>query len=131
MHSWGSGLYYGDTSTTINTELARIVNVDDDDMVKSSDKTHLKSTGADREYEPGMGDPGEITLTFRFEKTQFAALLAIRRSTKWFKIVDADASTLVGQGFWTKRSKKIPDDDQVVCDVTIKKTGAWTFTQGP
>jgi predicted secreted protein len=138
MHSYGSALYYGDSSATVTTELTQIVNFDWTQAVKVCDNTHLKSTGAQRTTEPGMDAAPEMTFTGRFVKGNITVIQTTlrdgttnKRAIKWWKAVDADGSYLLGQGYVSNFRKSVPDDDEVNYDVTITAAGAWTFTPAP
>lgn len=138
MHSYGSGLYYGDSSATATTELTKIVNFDFSQAVKVCDPTHLKSAGATRETEPGMDAAPELTFTGRFVKANITLVQTTwrdgttgKRAVKWFKIVDSDGSYILGTAFVSNFRKSVPDDDEVNYDITLSFTTKPTWSEAP
>lgn len=125
-HSYGTTLGYGSSSTSF-TSLAEAIDMGLDPSVGSTKVTNLSSPNAAHEYLPGLFEGGEAPFTINYDKTTYAALYAFARVTKWWKITLPDGGNAIFQGHITKFPVKVPDDDRVTDDMSIKVTGKPTF----
>jgi len=105
--------------------------------ISSSDRTNLSSPSAFREFVPGLGDAGEITLKLNWTKAQYNLFVSnVRKSLMGWKITfplvgsEITASTLTGNGHWTDIGGPFPEDDIITNEVTLKVSGLPVFTQG-
>ena len=129
IHSYGSSLSWATTSGGSYTEYVEIVDISADESVGATKVSHLKSQNNFHEYIPSsLAEPGEVTLMLNFTKAQLTTILGHRRTLLYWKITLSDGSVYAFAGFWTKHGDKIPDDDRITCDFTIKRTGAITYT---
>ena len=96
------------------------------------DVTSLDSTGGYREFITGFRDGGTVVLNMNFKKANYDVFLADfeANGTVSYSIVlnDTGASQLDFEGLVTDLPLTIPTDDKVTMDVTIKVSGAVTFT---
>lgn len=94
------------------------------------DTTCIDSSSNYRTFVPGLGDPGEITLSLVYDPTlrshKVLAYYMKNRSSKAFKLYhgttaagDEDAFTAYVKGM----SREIPMDDVITADVTLKLSG--------
>jgi len=98
----------------------------------SIDISTMDSTNKWREFIPGMLDAGEVTFDVNYDGADGAtandlnAALAAAAST--ILITCIDTSTFSCSGFVTALGTAIPFDDKITQSVTIKLTGAMTYT---
>jgi hypothetical protein len=119
------------------TSLAQIEDVTGpDEKIADVRKTALLSPNATHEYRPGLIDPGGCKFKFIFAATNKATIKALfySRATVLFKITYPDgasvSSTDVFQGYINGYGGEVPIENNIMADVSIKVTGAVTFTAG-
>lgn len=97
--------------------------------VDSVDATHEESTGAWREFIPGLKDGGEVSVEIHYVPggTAEATLLASLRTTKVCRVVFPSGATADFSAFVTEMSAETPLDDKMVMSVTLKVSGAITL----
>lgn len=138
-HPYGTNLSYSANGSTY-TDLTDIVSIDPPNIsVGESETTVIDSTGAYKEFIPSWAEAGELSFTCRFAKAQYNTLVGFLRAVYYWKITfplisgETTASTLVGQGFITEigiTEGSAESDDVYDVEVTIRYTGAVTFTAG-
>lgn len=129
QHSYGSAISWATTSGGSYTEWVEVVDINQDESVGATKVSHLKSASNAHEYIPsGLTEPGEVTITINFTKAQLTTITGHRRTSLFWKVTFGDGSIYAFAGFWTKLGNKVPDDDRITCDLTIKRTGAITYT---
>lgn len=95
--------------------------------------TNLESPDEFKEWEPGLGDAGESTFKLQWEATQNAAVLALFRQKKGFRIVYADAPYPSGSKLrfngWINgiEGEAIQKDNVVEAMVTVRVVGKPDF----
>lgn len=96
------------------------------------DVTSLDSTGGYREFITGFRDGGTVVLNMNYKKSNYDVMMSDfeSNSTVSYSIVlnDTGASQLDFEGLVTELPLTIPLDDKITMVVTIKITGAVTFT---
>ena len=122
ISSYGTTFTFGGVSCQVTTISVGGV------QVGSIETTHLASASAFKEFVAGLGDGGELSMTLNYAKATMVSLYSGARVVAAFTLVLPDASTFVGNGFWTNLGIAIPEDDRVTQDVTIKITGKPVFT---
>lgn len=113
--------------------IAEINSVTGPSMVRQTiDVTSLDSTGGYREFITGFRDPGTVVLNMNYKKQNYDVMMSDfeAAATVSYSIVlpDTGASQLDFEGLVTEMPLRIPTDDKITMDVTIKITGAVTFT---
>lgn len=100
--------------------------------VDTPESTSMLSPGTARTFEPGLEDPGEITVKFFFDPTSAAQLaLATAKGKKYdFKIVyPGGIWQEAGMGIAQGHDTNIPDDKNITRTVKIKKDSIWVETE--
>jgi hypothetical protein len=103
--------------------------------------TNDDSPNFHKDYIPGLYEPGKVNFTYRYTKTQFAALETIYQkantaatrgdATKTWKVTLPDASTAVFNGFLTSHNLPIDGgEDSPVVEGEIQVIGLMTWTNG-
>jgi len=97
------------------------------------DVTDMDSTGRRREYVPGLIEPGEITFTVNFEDGLYDTVLdkmggGTAAAAETWTVTFPDDSTYACSGFLSKAGSATPHDGGITFDMTIKLSGAETFT---
>jgi hypothetical protein len=124
-------------ATTTFTNYATIMSV-----TPPSPKVHeIKTTAHDttsaaQTYTAGLIEPGEAKFTVQYDKTQSAAIYALLRAPKGFKIgypdhsgtVVTDGSGFTFNGFVQEIGAESPIDDLCTNEVTVKVSGPVTHT---
>ena len=99
--------------------------------VTDVDVTNLESASYTKEFIAGLIDPGEVTMTLSYGKTQTAAIYARLRSTKWWTITAPDASTWLFEGYVKGfGQEQIESESEITNTCTIKVTSKPVFTAG-
>lgn len=106
--------------------------------VPDTDVTPLTPTAGVREFRAGLVNSGEIDFKQFWNKTRHGALLAMVRTTKYWRVTypdnatPASASKVEFQGYVKKctTSSSGNPDDPVTIDCTVKITTVITFTAG-
>ena len=96
------------------------------------DVTSLDSTGGYREFIAGFRDAGEVTLDCNFAIGEWDYWLADFESdtlvTYSIELSNTEASVFSFSALCTALGVAVPMDDKVTCSVTLKISGAITFT---
>lgn len=105
----------------------------------TAETTNDSTPNFTKAYIPGLKEPGKLTFSYVYGKTQFTALDTIfalnedattrATSSKYWKVLLADGSFGVAKGFMTKHALPPGDgEDVVTVDVEIQITSKWAFT---
>lgn len=94
------------------------------------DITHNTSPSGYREYAPGLADGGEVTIDAVWTTAAYAALFALVRSTRAWRITlpDSGAATIDFLGQLTGLGVASPMSDAITMPITIKVSGLPVFT---
>ena len=93
------------------------------------DTTTLDSSSNFRTFEPGLLDPGELTISMIYDPTDVGHKRLTRymgsRINANFKVCETSTAGAVQSfsGYVKGMSREIPMDDVITCDVTIKVSG--------
>lgn len=138
---FGKRIAYSDTSGGSYTSVFGTIEVDlpDRDLGKA-EITNDDSTLRHKDYIPGLYEPGTIKVTYRYTRTQFAALETIFQlatvqstvasATKYWKTTLPDGSTALVQGFIVKHSLPMDLESSPAVELEIQCLGAMTWTSG-
>ena len=134
-------LSYGDTLVGATTRVfgTREVNLPEREL-GTAEVTNDDTPDFHKDYIPGLYEPGTVSFTYLYAKSQFAALEAIYQlatvaatrasATKFWKVTLPDASTATFKGFLTKHDLPMETEDEVVVEAEIQVVGKITFTAG-
>lgn len=92
------------------------------------DSTHMESPDEYKEQEPGLAEVDDVECKIQFEKTQAAAVYALFRAKKGFKVEFADGSTWLLNGFISGYGDEVDREGIVSTTVTIAVSGKPVFT---
>jgi len=118
---------------------AAIREVDDSGMKRNAhettnDASTVVSGHAHRTFIPSkLIDDGELKVTLLYDPSKAPPIDKAAETVTVslpIPIGGLTAATLVGSGFLTESGQKIPYDNLMMQDVTIKKTGQWVLTPG-
>lgn len=107
--------------------------------IGTSDATHLTSTNAFKEKNPGWGDGGDCKFKLIFDKSEYDTLYGLLRSTHYWKVLlpligaEANNTNWVFQGHITEIAVdefSATSDDPIMADVTVDITGKPTYVAG-
>ena len=129
----GTLLKLGNSAGTSFTTIARITDLSLPSMSADSvESTSHDSANFTREFEPGLIDPGELSLTILYDPAEVThgltaglPYLMKNRLKRKFQIHYTDAGDTIWtvEGFVTGFQGSAPIDDNVTADVTIKLSG--------
>jgi hypothetical protein len=119
------------TSTGFDAAL-RIRDTTEDQVKRSAiDMTHTQSPDNRMQFEPSkLVDPGEIKVTLILPKgveppiDEKPEVMTIKYPLQDAETAPAQVS---GSGFFTDFGKRLPLNDRMEMNCTIKKTGKWTY----
>lgn len=98
------------------------------------DVTSLASTGGYREFIAGFRDPGTMTFTMNFNRTDYDTMKTDFESDteQDYELIlpDDDVTTLEFSGLVTELPLNLDPGSQITCNVTIKVTGQVTVNSG-
>jgi hypothetical protein len=116
-------------TTTVNLDLDCISIDPGSNKVDTPESTSMLTPGITRTYEPGLEDPGDVTVKFYFVPGDptYLALIAAKGKKYDYKIVYpsnvwVESFSGIAQGV----DKNVPDDKNITCTVKIKKLGITT-----
>lgn len=119
--------------------LASIIEVDDGETKRAAlettnDATPVASGSAYATFIPSkIIDAGELKVTLLFDPNKVPPIDKPAETitiTLPIPIGGSVAATIAGSGFMTSEGKKIPHNNLMMQDVTIKKSGQWVHTPG-
>jgi hypothetical protein len=128
--TFGYGAVLQVTTTTGDAAIGQIRSITGPSVdFADVDTTCMDSTSNFRTFVPGLGDPGEISLSVVYDPAAVAhrrlAYYQKNRSSKAFKLyhgtsaADEDAFTAYVKSY----SRSIPMNDVITADITLKVTG--------
>ena len=129
----GTKLEYSTDGGTTYTALAQVLNIGGPGMTKDTiDTTALDTADGYRTFIGGFKNPGTLTFTANFEKTQYNTLKGQFEGDTLvnYKLTTPDGSTFEFIGLVTEMPLTVPTDDKITMDVTIQISGTVTFTAG-
>jgi predicted secreted protein len=140
MTSKGTKFYYDVDGVDPYTEIASVQSVSGPNVtMDTEEQTELASTGAWKEFCASFKDGGEVTLSL-YMKRATATLLhntIFAASTAYYWKVqfplegsDTTESKIVFQAWITAIGSEVPDKGSIMLPVTLKVTGAVTYTAG-
>jgi predicted secreted protein len=98
------------------------------------DVTSLASTGGYREFIAGFRDPGTLTFTMNFNRSDYDTMKADFESDteQDYELIlpDDEVTTLEFSGLVTELPLNLDPGSQITCNVTIKVTGQVTVNSG-
>jgi len=121
----------GTTLRIGGTLIGKVTNISGPSMSKETvDTTSFDNTDGYRSFIVGLKDAGTLTFTLMFDKTVYSTLKAAfeDNTAKAIEITLPDTTKLTFNGFVTELPLTVPTEDKVTCDVTVKISGAVTFT---
>ena len=77
---------------------------------------------------PGWDAGQDMSFATFYTKVVYAALIALRRTTKYYKITLPDTSSVMWQGYMKKVGGPIPLKGAIINNSTVKVNSAITFT---
>lgn len=89
--------------------------------------THYGSSNSVEEYIAGWINGGDVTFTCNYTTANYAALLALLRTSKFWKITLPDTHTIIFPGYINKIGGAIPNKDRVTNTFTMKVTDLPTY----
>jgi len=98
------------------------------------DVTSLASTGGYREFIAGFRDPGTMTFTMNFNRSDYETMKTDFESDteQDYELIlpDDEVTTLEFSGLVTELPLNLDPGSQITCNVTIKVTGQVTVNSG-
>jgi hypothetical protein len=126
----GTTLGHATTSGGTYTTIAAVTEVKPPETEAQSVEITSYDSADIKEYMCGLDEPGETDFTLNFDKTVYAALMGLRRTSLFWKITLPDDSTYAFEGWITKIGTAIPVGDRLTASATIKVNSVVTFTAG-
>lgn len=114
--------------------LGEVTNISGPSMSRDThDVTSLASTGGYREFITGLRDPGTLTFTMWFNRSDYDAMKTLFESdaVKDFELIlnDSETTTLEFSGYVTELPLDVPEGP-VSCNVSIKISGSVSVNSG-
>lgn len=115
--------------------VGEVINISGPTMSRETiDVTSLASTGGYREFIAGFRDPGTITFTMNFNRTDYETMKTDFESDteQDYELIlpDDDVTTLEFTGLVTELPLNLDPGSQITCNITIKITGQVTVNSG-
>lgn len=115
---------------SVFTDVAEVVGIGGPQVtVGDIDVTHLQSPNQFKEFIPGWGDGGVVTIEANFTKAQLNSLYGTIRTVQNWKIVFSDLSNWAFSGYINAISTDTPLEEEVQMPFSIKVTTKPVFTQ--
>jgi hypothetical protein len=136
----GKQLLYCDTVDGTYTKVDGTIEVNlPERELEAEEITNDDSPDFHKDYNPGMYEPGTVPFTYKYTKTQFAALetifqlatVAATRSsaTKFWKVILTDGSTASFRGFLTKHDLPM-EQGTVNVEAEMQVCGKMSYDEG-
>jgi len=115
--------------------VGEVINISGPSMSRETiDVTSLASTGGYREFIAGFRDPGTVTFTMNFTRSDYDTMKTDFESDteKDYELIlpDSEVTTLEFTGLVTELPLNLDPGSQITCNVTIKVTGQITVNSG-
>lgn len=131
-------LQYGNGATVADstswTDVATLVDIPNVPQLKADDidTSHMLTPGQVKTFDPGWADAGEVSFTVQYDKTQNAALYALFRQPKGFRVLFPDAPGPSGSkwsfdGYINAFSNPVDREGIITTDIAIKVSGQPDF----
>ena len=144
-HGHGAQLYYGSiTNISSGTAIGNVISITGPNQTRDSiEISGMDSTNKWREFVPGMIDAGEITVEWNFHGSASGNAdglddqLTASAYVWTVNFNDGTDTVLTNQSQWrasgiiTALGHAIPFDDKITQSLTLKLTGAPTYTDKP
>jgi len=129
MGGLGSSVGYSATEEGALTDVAGILKVKTPETAAQDVAVPAALDGdGHKGHLPGSDDSSECTFSVAYASAAHAALVALRRLTKWWTVELPDGGKAKGPGYVSKVVKgELDADAYVTTDVTIQPSGAWEF----
>ncbi len=130
----GSGTqFHRSEDGTTYTRIGKIMELNAPEQSRaSSEKTYLDNSDNYKSFEPGMIDPGEMTISLEYDPDDAAQNLLKNdfntKSNFYYKITYPDGSHDTFQGHITAWGKAVPKEETIQRNITFKVTGQVTET---
>lgn len=115
--------------------VGEVINITGPSMSRETiDVTSLASTGGYREFIAGFRDPGTVTFTMNFTRSDYDTMKTDFESDTEvdYELIlpDDDVTTLEFSGLVTELPLNLDPGSQITCNITIKVTGQVTVNSG-
>jgi predicted secreted protein len=115
--------------------VGEVINISGPSMSRETiDVTSLASTGGYREFIAGFRDPGTLTFTMNFTRSDYETMKTDFESDTEVDyemiLPDDDVTTLEFSGLVTELPLNLDPGSQITCNITIKVTGQITVNSG-
>ena len=125
----------GGTAETFTT-IAEVGDIDGpSDSVDTIEVTNHSSSGARKEFVAGLIDSGEVSFPINWipsnathDETTGLEYVKNQRAIRNFHIIFPDATQLAFEALVTKFARKAPVADKLSADITLKVSGAPTWS---
>ncbi len=115
--------------------VGEITNISGPTMSRDTiDVTSLASTGGYREFIAGFRDPGALTFTMNFNRSDYETMKTDFESDteQDYEMIlpDTESTSLEFTGLVTELPLNLDPSSQITCNITIKVTGQITVNSG-
>jgi predicted secreted protein len=115
--------------------VGEVINISGPSMSRETiDVTSLASTGGYREFIAGFRDPGTLTFTMNFTRSDYETMKTDFESDTEVDyemiLPDDDVTTFEFSGLVTELPLNLDPGSQITCNITIKVTGQITVNSG-
>jgi predicted secreted protein len=115
--------------------VGEVINISGPSMSRETiDVTSLASTGGYREFIVGFRDPGTLTFTMNFTRSDYETMKTDFESDTEVDyemiLPDDDVTTFEFSGLVTELPLNLDPGSQITCNITIKVTGQITVNSG-
>jgi predicted secreted protein len=115
--------------------VGEVINITGPSMSRETiDVTSLASTGGYREFIAGFRDPGTLTFTMNFTRSDYETMKTDFESDTEVDyemiLPDDDVTTFEFSGLVTELPLNLDPGSQITCNITIKVTGQITINSG-
>ena len=129
---FGATINYGDTDNTISNAVGELLDITcptlETDSVEVSNSSNQT---IDKTFLGGLRDGGELTFELLLSDSEYTGLKNLGASSKWWEVAAPGGNgDWVFQGFVSSLGAAMPLADRCTCSVSVKVSGAVTFTNG-
>ncbi len=125
----GTAFQYDTTGSGAFATITEVVDVHGPKLkIKDVNFSNMDSASAGEEFGPGLVDGGEFTLVVNYSKGVLAAMMAIIRVVRQFKVIIPDGSTWLATGYINNLDHGQPHNDKETLNIGIKVSGLPAFT---
>lgn len=136
---YGDTLEFSTDGGVTSTGIAELKSCDiPTNTVEKIDRTHMGSPDRTKEYTTGLRDTNDVSFTFNFNSADYKALFDLEAAgtvADWTHTLATEDGQTIGAVYTYKGFVEVsgaPREVEGVTEVTavIKRTGAYTFTEG-